>query len=184
MFKSNIKICLWSGCSGKTFLCSWSQIPPFDVVTGMGHWMTLTVRLTSVGEAQVIVAFKPQNMTHLQVRGVKEELIKFFAEGPGLACQISSLYFNIRPQWDSGTFELLYGEQYATEVLFGKRFRISPQSFFAINPRAHEKVCRTVSDLARPNLSSTLVSCRVLFSKINAECFIFESEDIYSPIAL
>jgi hypothetical protein len=44
-----------------------SRIPPFDVVTGEGHWMGLTVRITGQGQALVVVAFNSQNMNNLQV---------------------------------------------------------------------------------------------------------------------
>jgi hypothetical protein len=72
-----------------------SNIPAFDILSGTGHWMGLTIRLTSLGETLVVVSFNPQQMNHLQVKDVKEKLTRFFAQGPGKKKENCSSFYLI-----------------------------------------------------------------------------------------
>ena len=49
------------------------------------------------------------------------------------------------------------GLEMLTDELLGKKFQISPKSFFAINTSAAEVLYNAVSELVQLNLSCTLV---------------------------
>ena len=102
-----------------------SQIPPFDVVSGTGHWMGLTIRTSTTGEVLLLISFHPQNMNKFQLKDIKSKLRGFFTEGRGVQCNVSSLYFNERQQWESGELEHIYGSECITETLMGKFFQVS-----------------------------------------------------------
>ena len=143
-----------------------SCIPPFDLFTGEGHWMGLTIRINGQGQALLVISFHPQNMNRLQVKDIKDKLAGFFSEGPGMNCHISSLYFNERQQWESGEFEHLFGDLCITETLLGKQFRISPRCFFSVNTPAAEKISETIADMVHLNRNCTLVILFIfLFTK-------------------
>ena len=102
-----------------------SQIPAFDVVSGTGHWMGLTIRTSTSGAALLLISFHPQNMNKFQLKDIKSKLRGFFTEGPGVQCNVTSLYFNERQQWESGELENIYGSECITETLMGKMFQVS-----------------------------------------------------------
>ena len=89
--------------------CQASDIPPFDLNSGVGHWMGATIRQTKLGEIMLNVAFHPQDLNKLQLKSVKEKLGAYFSSGPGRGCNINSLFFTSRKQWESGETENIYG---------------------------------------------------------------------------
>ena len=96
-----------------------------------------------------------QDLTKLQLKEVKEKLKSFFKDCT--AANVTSLYFTERKQWESGTTENLLGLEMLTEELLGKKFQISPKSYFAVNTAAAEVLYNAVSELVQLNLSCTLV---------------------------
>jgi hypothetical protein len=110
-----------------------SQIPPFDLVSGTGHWMGLTIRISISGEALLLISFHPQNMNKFQLKDIKSKLRGFFTDGPGVQCHVTSLYFNERQQWESGELEHIYGSECITETLMGKMFQVLLTSSFNEN---------------------------------------------------
>lgn len=52
---------------------------------------------------------------------------------------------------------LVRGEPYLFESFLGNDFRISPDSFFQVNVKAAEVMCKEVSKLAKFSKSSTLI---------------------------
>ena len=128
-----------------------SQVPTFDVTSGNGHWMGVVFRQTRANQTMLNVSFHPQDLTKLQLKAVKEKLKSHFGS------KVTSLYFTERKQWESGTPENLLGMERLTEELLGKKFQISPQSYFAVNTSAAEVLYNAVSELVQLNLSCTLV---------------------------
>ena len=137
--------------------CQASEISPFDVNTGKGHWMGATIRQSKFGEIMLNISFHPQELNKLQLKLVKEKLETYFTSGPGQLCRISSLFFTTRKQWESGETENLYGTSSITEEICGKRFQISPRTFFAVNASAAELMYYTISGMVHLNMSCTLV---------------------------
>ena len=121
-----------------------SDILPFNVITGNGHWMGATLRQSKFGEIMLNISFHPKDLSKLQLKSVKENLETYFNSGPGQVCRISSLFFTTRTQWESGDTENLYGTSSITEEICGKRFQISPRTFFAVNPAAAEMMYNTI----------------------------------------
>ena len=137
--------------------CQASEISPFDLGSGNGHWMGATIRQSKFGEIMLNVAFHPQELNKLQIKSVKEKLRAYFITGPGQVCSISSLFFTTRKQWESGETENIYGTPTITEEVCGKRFQVSSRSFFAVNTSAAELMYNTISEMVHLNLGCTLV---------------------------
>ena len=55
-----------------------SEIAPFNLATGDGHWMGVIVRQTRTGQVLVNVSIHPQDLTKLQLKDIKEKLKSFF----------------------------------------------------------------------------------------------------------
>ena len=132
--------------------CQGSEIPPFDLNSGLGHWMGATIRQTKLGEIMLNVAFHPQDLNKLQIKSVKEKLRAYFTLGPGQTCNLNSLFFTTRRQWESGETENVYGMPTITEEVCGKRFQISARSFFIVNTSAAELMYNAISEMVHLNL--------------------------------
>jgi hypothetical protein len=52
---------------------------------------------------------------------------------------------------------MLVFSEYLIEMLAGRSFRISPESYFSVNTPAAEKVSATISKLLHLSLNNTLV---------------------------
>ena len=114
--------------------------------------MGATIRQTKLGEIMLNVAFHPQDLNKLQLKSVKEKLGAYFSAGPGRGCNINSLFFTSRKQWESGETENIYGMPTITEEVCGKKFQISARSFFAVNTSAAELMYNTISEMVNLNL--------------------------------
>ena len=114
--------------------------------------MGATIRQTKLGEIMLNVAFHPQDLNKLQMKSVKEKLRAYFTTGPGQVCNLNSLFFTIRRQWESGDTENIYGMPTITEEVCGKRFQISSRTFFTVNTSAAEVMYNTISEMVHLNL--------------------------------
>ena len=137
--------------------CQSSEILPFDLTSGKGHWMGATVRQSKFSELMLNISFNPQELTKLQLKSVKEKLETYFMSGPGQQCRISSLFFTTRKQWESGETENIFGDSSITEEICGKRFQISPRTFFSVNSSAAELMYNTISGMVHLNMGCTLI---------------------------
>ena len=114
--------------------------------------MGATIRQTKLGEIMLNVAFHPQDLNKLQLKSVKEKLGAYFSAGPGRGCNINSLFFTSRKQWESGETNNIYGMPTITEEVCGKKFQISARSFFAVNTSAAELMYNAISEMVNLNL--------------------------------
>ncbi|XP_043571360.1 tRNA (uracil-5-)-methyltransferase homolog A isoform X4 [Chiloscyllium plagiosum] len=114
------------------------RLSPYSVYcpeTYEGHWKQLTVRITRAKHIMAIIYFNPQKLTKPKLQELQGELAKYFTEGDGKDCGVTSLYFAEEGQRKSPNLEDLplehvTGEKYIYEELLGLKFRISPHAFF------------------------------------------------------
>lgn len=120
-----------------------------------GHWREITVRTNRRGHTMAIVYFHPQNLTQEELASHKDELAKYFTQGPGSVCQLDSLFFQestmTRCTHEMSPYQLLHGQPCLHEELLGFTFRISADAFFQVNQAAAEVLYSTVRDLCVPN---------------------------------
>lgn len=127
-----------------------------------GHWKQLTVRISRAKQIMAIVYFNPQKLTKAELAELQGKLAKYFTEGDGKDCGVTSLYFAEEGQRKSPNLEDLpldhvYGDKYIYEHLLGLEFRISPHAFFQVNTLAAEVLYSAVRDWAKLNQDSTVL---------------------------
>lgn len=134
-----------------------SDKTPFDPKHNTGFWRQLTVRTTRNKDILVIVVMHPQSLSEDELKNIQEDLVKYFSDGPGSHCGVTSLYFQLFAKRESGK-ELvcnhLFGEKYIYESLMGMKFRISPDAFFQTNTAATEVLYSMVADFAAAESST------------------------------
>ena len=125
-------------------LCAPFKIKAFDLRTGRGFLRHVLVRRGfASGEILVVLVTAPGEFPSCSA--FVKELIRRHPE-------ITSLVWNINPT-DTPLFlgresRVLYGEGTITEELLGLRFRLSPRSFYQVNPTQTEVLYRTVRTYA------------------------------------
>ncbi|XP_078083325.1 tRNA (uracil-5-)-methyltransferase homolog A [Mustelus asterias] len=127
-----------------------------------GHWKQLTVRVTRAKQIMAIIYFNPQKLTKPELKELQGELAKYFTEGDGKDCGVTSLYFAEEGQRKTPNLEDLpldhvTGEKYIYEELLGLKFRISPHAFFQVNTQAAEVLYSAVGDWANLNQDSIVI---------------------------
>ena len=111
-------------------LCAPFKIKPYDLRTGRGFLRHVLVRRGFVsGEIMVVMVTARGDFP--SCRSFTNELLRCHPE-------ITTLVWNINPT-DTALLlgaksEVLYGEGYITDTLCGLQFRISPRSFYQVNP--------------------------------------------------
>lgn len=106
------------------------KIPVYDLQTGKGNLRTLLVRKSfSSGEVMAVIVTKFDKFP--QKQALAEAFLRSHPE-------ITTLVWNVNPT-DTPVFlgnksEVLYGDGYITDTLCGLQFRVSPASFYQINP--------------------------------------------------
>lgn len=84
-----------------------------------GHWREIAVRTNRQGHTMAIVYFHPQTLTQEELAVHKEELLDYFAQGPGSVCQLDSLFFQestmTRCTHEMSPYQLLYGQPHLHE---------------------------------------------------------------------
>ncbi|NP_001279446.1 tRNA (uracil-5-)-methyltransferase homolog A [Callorhinchus milii] len=127
-----------------------------------GHWKQLTVRTTRANQIMAIVFFNPQKLGKPEQEQLQGELAKYFTEGNGKECGVTSLYFAQEGQRKSPNLEDLpldhvTGDKYIYEELLGLKFRISPHAFFQVNTQAAEVLYSAVGDWADLNQDTVVL---------------------------
>ncbi len=122
----------------------------FDVMDQEGFLRDLILRSTSTGEWMVIVVFKQDLETEINL--LLNHLVKIFP-------QITSLLYIINPKRNSTIFDLpvnvFHGKDHIHEVMEGLKFKISAKSFYQTNSeQAYElyKIARNFAALTGTEL--------------------------------
>ncbi len=115
-------------------LCASMKIKPYDIPTGRGFLRHVLLRMSkSTGEIMVVLVTAPGEFR--SERAFVNELVRRHPE-------ITTVVCNINPT-DTALFlgsesTVLYGEGYITDRLCGLSFRLSPRSFYQVNPTQTE----------------------------------------------
>ncbi len=111
-------------------LCASMKIKPYDIPTGRGFLRHVMLRRSrTTGEILVVLVTAPGEFR--SARALVNELLRRHPE-------ITTVVWNVNPT-DTALFlgaesTVLYGEGFITDRLCGLEFRISPRSFYQVNP--------------------------------------------------
>lgn len=137
-----------------------SGLAPFSPLTHEGYWRQLNVRTTQNKDILIIPMIHPQDMNEEQLLGLKNRIVTHFTTGPGEPLGITSIYFKAYGQKEKGSepvLECLWGQEYITEKILGKNFRVSPDAFLQINTAAAEVLYEKIGTLAELDDKSILL---------------------------
>ena len=120
------------------------NIPPYDIFTGKGFLRHVLVR-KGFTSGQIMVVIVTTDSEFKRKEEFKSTLLKMHPE-------ITTLVWNVNktetPLMLGEKSEALYGDGYISDTLCGLEFRISPRSFYQINPIQTEKLYAKARELA------------------------------------
>ncbi|KAK7788348.1 hypothetical protein R5R35_014586 [Gryllus longicercus] len=132
-----------------------------DFRPGGGNWRRLIVRSNEEGNTLAVAVCHPQLLSQERLIEEQQRLKEYFTSGPGKDDCPQSLYFQACPHArctnEQAPFVLLHGKPFLEEHMWGKTFRISPDSFFQINTQAAEVLYETILKQANLTPRSTLL---------------------------
>lgn len=118
------------------------HVPPYDEVSHAGVVRHIVTRVTQSGELMVVLVTRAQELPAVQA------LIAGLSAVPG----VKSLVHNINPLATNvifgEVFTTLWGLDTLEETLCGLRFRVSPRSFFQVNPEQTQVLYSLAMDYA------------------------------------
>ncbi|GIY46717.1 hypothetical protein CDAR_250812 [Caerostris darwini] len=131
---------------------------------------TVGFRLNSYKEGSMSVAEPDDciNISEAMLKAVKNELEeektklkKYYEEGPGSSCGITSVYFQLfskkAKHEETANLTHLMGKKFIEETLLSMKFQVSPEAFFQINVPATEILYSMVADLVTATSSATVL---------------------------
>ena len=126
-------------------LCPNFKIRPYDLNTGNGFLRHVLIRKGFIsGEIMVVLVTS---------RGDFKSKTSFVNELLRRHNEITTIVWNVNPSSTAlmlgNQSEILYGNGYITDTLCGLSFRISPRSFYQINPTQTEKLYSIAKDYAQ-----------------------------------
>lgn len=129
------------------------KIRPYDIGTGSGFLKHVLVRVGKTS-GEILVTLVGANSMFPKKKDFVTALIKKFPE-------ITTVTFSVNTNDEMLTLgnrnEVLYGNGYIVDVLCGKKFRISPQSFYQINFVQTEKLYRYAIEAAELSKSDNIL---------------------------
>ncbi|XP_066944925.1 tRNA (uracil-5-)-methyltransferase homolog A-like isoform X3 [Macrobrachium rosenbergii] len=138
-----------------------SDHKPFDPLTHEGVWRQLTVRTSLRDDILIAVVVHPQEFSEEELGDIKQDIVDYFRDGGGATASVTSIFFQAYGQKEPGPeeieFEHLWGEEYITERVLGKTFRISCESFFQVNTKGCEALYETVASFAELDGTSVIL---------------------------
>lgn len=129
------------------------KIRPYDIGTGSGFLKHVLVRVGKTS-GEILVTLVGANSMFPKKKDFVTALIKKFPE-------ITTVTFSVNTNDEMLTLgnrnEVLYGNGYIVDILCGKKFRISPQSFYQINFVQTEKLYRYAIEAAELSKSDNIL---------------------------
>ncbi|MBQ8382060.1 MAG: 23S rRNA (uracil(1939)-C(5))-methyltransferase RlmD [Clostridia bacterium] len=121
------------------------KLKPYDLATGKGFLRHVLIRRGfQSGQVMVVIVTAPGDFP--SCRSFVNELCRRHPE-------ISTIVWNINPTntplFLGSESKTLFGEGHITDTLCGLEFRISPRSFYQVNPVQTEILYRTAREYAR-----------------------------------
>lgn len=134
-------------------LCSKYKIKPYDINTGKGFFRHVLVRKSfTTGEIMVVL---------VTAKGEFEKAVVLVSELVRCYPEITTVVWNINPTKTplllGDESVILYGSGYITDELCGLSFRISPRSFYQVNPKQTEILYKTAKKFAKLTGKETLI---------------------------
>ncbi|RHW45120.1 23S rRNA (uracil(1939)-C(5))-methyltransferase RlmD [Bombilactobacillus bombi] len=119
------------------------DIKGYDENTNRGDVRNIVIRRAHfTGEMMVVLVITSKKIKNLAL------LLEAIAANSA----VTSLYVNVNAKKTNvilgSRFELVAGQAYITDEILGKKFRISPQSFYQVNPRQTQKLYQLAIDAA------------------------------------
>ncbi|KAF8782521.1 tRNA (uracil-5-)-methyltransferase like protein [Argiope bruennichi] len=103
----------------------------------------------------------PQSLSEVELEEEKMKLKKYYEEGPGSSCGVTSVYFQLfskkAAHEETVTLTHLMGKKFLEETLLDMKFQVSPEAFFQINVPATEVLYSMVADLVNAYSSTTVL---------------------------
>lgn len=125
-------------------LCPNFKLKPYDLNTGNGFLRHVLVR-KGFSSGEIMVVLVTSKCDFKSKTSFVNELLRRHPE-------ITTVVWNINPTSTAlmlgNQSEILYGNGYITDTLCGLSFRISPRSFYQINPTQTEKLYSIAKDYA------------------------------------
>ena len=120
------------------------KLPPFDEDSGRGILRHVLIR---VGQktGQIMVVFVVSSFKFPQGKALCESLLRKFP-------QIQTIVYNLNNKKTSMVLgdeeKIVYGSGYIQDELYGLKFRISPKSFYQVNPLQTEVLYQKAMEMA------------------------------------
>lgn len=100
----------------------------------------------------LVIGLNRQSLAEDELDNLKSDIKKFFTEGEGESCNVTSLFIQFITRRRNNSDEPVYlhvlGESYIKEKLFNRTFRISPQAFFQINTNGAEVLYSSIAEIS------------------------------------
>lgn len=129
------------------------KIPPYDEKTGRGIIRTVMVRRGYYShEVMVVLITKTKHLPH-----VKELTATIKAQVPELKSLVQNINFKQTNKLLGDENHLLWGQPTIEDQLLGINFKISPLSFYQVNPQQTERLYQTAIDQAGLDGSQTVI---------------------------
>ncbi len=125
-------------------LCASMKIKPYDIPTGRGFLRHVLIRVSrSTGEIMVVLVTTPG-----EFRGERSFVNELLRRHPAITTVVRNINPTSTALFLGNESTVLHGEGFITDRLCGLSFRISPRSFYQVNPAGTEILYAKARDLA------------------------------------
>ena len=120
------------------------KIKPFDLATGQGFVRHVLIRRAfTTGEIMVVIVTAPG-----EFRAAREFTAELCRRHPEITTVVRNINPTDTPLFLGNVSETLHGDGFITDRLCDLRFRISPRSFYQVNPKMTELLYRKAREFA------------------------------------
>ena len=125
-------------------LCASMKIKPYDLVTGQGFLRHVLIRRGfQTGQIMVVLVTTPG-----EFRGERAFVNELCRRHPEITTVVHNINPTDTPLFLGNVSKTLHGDGFITDYLCGLSFRISPRSFYQVNPIQTELLYKKARELA------------------------------------